>query len=158
MSRPTMTALFALVLIAVAPVAASAHCQVPCGIYDDAARIARLYEDAATIEKAMIQMTELAGHVDAQGLNQFSRWVATKEQHAANVIAVMSEYFLAQKVKPVAAGDDGYEAYLAKLADHHAVMVAAMKCKQKAHTDYAETLRSAIDALAKHYDTEHLHR
>ena len=28
---------------------ARAHCQVPCGIYDDPARIARLAEDTTTI-------------------------------------------------------------------------------------------------------------
>ena len=45
-----------LVGLALLPATSGAHCQVPCGIYDDAARIARMYEDAATIEKAMVQM------------------------------------------------------------------------------------------------------
>ena len=44
-----------------APAPAGAHCQVPCGIYDDAARVAHMYEDAATIEKGMRAMAELAG-------------------------------------------------------------------------------------------------
>ncbi len=128
-----------------------AHCQVPCGIYDDAARIKRLHEDATTIGKAMAEMAELAGGHDAQALNQGARWVATKEAHASQVIQVVSEYFLTQKVKPIAPGADGYDAYLSKLADHHAVMVAAMKTKQNAAASYAAKLHDAIEAMAKHY-------
>ena len=128
-----------------------AHCQVPCGIYDDAARIKRLHEDATTIAKAVAQINELAGSHEAQGFNQAARWVATKEQHASHVIEVVSQYFLTQKVKPVAPSADGYEAYLKKLADHHAVMVAAMKTKQTSDSGAADALESAIDILAKHY-------
>ncbi|UCC29202.1 MAG: hypothetical protein JSU86_13480 [Phycisphaerales bacterium] len=130
---------------------AGAHCQVPCGIYDDKARIAGLYEDTTTITKALKQISELAGKHDAQSLNQITRWITTKEAHASHIIEVISEYFLTQKVKPVAPGTDGYEAYLKKLADHHAVMVAAMKTKQKADPAVADALHHALDALAKHY-------
>ena len=130
---------------------AEAHCQVPCGIYDDAARIKHMKEDAATIAKAITNITELAGKQDAQAFNQAARWVATKEAHASDVISTVSEYFLTQKVKPVAPGADGYDAYLKKLADHHAVMVAAMKAKQSADPATAATLDKAIDKLATHY-------
>lgn len=130
---------------------AQAHCQVPCGIYDDAARIKRLQEDATTIAKAITQINELSGKHEAQAFNQATRWVATKEHHASHVIQVVSEYFLTQKVKAVAPGAQDYDAYLEKLADHHAVMVAAMKTKQKADPAAADALHHAIDALAKHY-------
>ena len=156
MSRSTK-ALLTILLLALAPAAASAHCQVPCGIYDDAARISRLHEDAATIEKAMAKMADLAGRSDVQSANQFARWVATKEQHAAHIITTVSEYFLAQKVKPVAAGADGHDAYLSRLADHHRVMVAAMKAKQNTDPEFVKVLREAIDALGAHYDTAHKH-
>lgn len=128
-----------------------AHCQVPCGIYDDSARIARLHEDSATIAKAIGQINELAGKRDAQSLNQATRWITTKETHAAHIIAVVSEYFLTQKVKPVAPGNEGYKEYLKTLADHHAVMVAAMRTKQKADPAMGDALRRAIDALASLY-------
>lgn len=128
-----------------------AHCQVPCGIYDDAARITHMHEDATTITKAIAQINELAAKTDAQSLNQAVRWVNTKEEHAADVIEIVSEYFLAQKVKPVAPGAEGYDAYLKSLADHHAVIVAAMKAKQNTEASYAEALDKAIDALAAHY-------
>ncbi|MCH7813615.1 MAG: superoxide dismutase [Planctomycetes bacterium] len=129
---------------------ARAHCQVPCGIYDDAARIARLKEDATTIGKAIAQIGEL-GAGGPKALNQAVRWVSTKEQHATHIIDVVSEYFLTQKVKPVAADAEGYDAYLKKLAAHHAVMVAAMKTKQDAAPATVESLNKAIDALAAYY-------
>lgn len=138
--------------IARAPTA-SAHCQVPCGIYDDPARIAQLREDATTIEKAVTAINTMAGEHDANAVNQAVRWVTTKEDHASHIISVMSEYFLTQKVKPVAEGAEGYEAYLKSLADHHAVMVAAMKCKQAADPATVEALKAAVDALAKHYQS-----
>lgn len=131
---------------------ADAHCQVPCGIYDDAARIKFLKEDATTIAKAITNIVELSGKNDAQSFNQATRWVATKEDHASHIITVVSEYFLTQKVKPVAEGSDGYDAYLKSLADHHAVMVAAMKTKQHADPATVTALEKAIDALAKHYE------
>ena len=50
MSRTKIAAAFLFASFAAS--AAFAHCQVPCGIYDDGARIAQMKEDAATIEKA----------------------------------------------------------------------------------------------------------
>lgn len=139
------------VIWAIRPHQAWAHCQVPCGIYDDQARIARLKEDATTIAKAIAQINALAGKHDAKPLNQATRWIVTKEDHASHIIEVVSQYFLTQKVKPVAPGADGYEAYLKKLADHHAVLVAAMKTKQNADPTTVEKLNKAIDGLARHY-------
>lgn len=150
----TLTALpllAAVVLWAANPAGAQAHCQVPCGIYDDAARIARLHEDAATIAKAIKYINEVPAKHDAQALNQAIRWINTKETHASNIIEVVSVYFLTQKVKPVAPGADGYQAYLEKLADHHAVMTAAMKTKQHADPKFVDALNAAIEKLAKHY-------
>ncbi len=131
--------------------AARAHCQVPCGIYDDQARITILREDATTIAKAVDQINLLAGKHEAQALNQATRWITTKEAHATHIITVVAEYFLTQKVKPVSPGGAAYDAYLKKLADHHAVMVMAMKTKQNSDASYVSSLRSAIDALAVHY-------
>ena len=130
---------------------ARAHCQVPCGIYDDPARINGLREDATTIAKAIANINQLAGSHDANAFNQAARWVATKEDHASHIITVVAEYFLTQKVKPAAPGSDGYDDYLKSLADHHAVMVAAMKTKQSSRTDTVEDLAAAIEKLARHY-------
>jgi nickel superoxide dismutase len=156
MIRRTGTPGLVLVSLVLLSQIAHAHCQVPCGIYDDAARLARMQEDAATIEKAMVKIQELAGRDDAQSANQLTRWVMTKETHAANIITTVAEYFLTQKVKPVPPGTPGYDAFLAMLADHHNVMVAAMKTKQNCDVKFAGELRQALDGLGRHYDVGHL--
>lgn len=133
----------------------NAHCQIPCGIFDDPARIALLMEDAKTIEKSVTEIKALAGSHDAEGQNQLVRWINNKETHASNIMEVISEYFMAQRIKPVAEGEEGYEAYLKKLADHHAVMVAAMKTKQQADLESVEALKAAITTIAVYYPHEH---
>lgn len=130
---------------------ASAHCQVPCGIYDDAARITRMKEDTATIKKAIDNIQTLSGKHDANAFNQAARWVSTKEDHASHIITTVAEYFLTQKVKTKDKGAEGYDDYLATLADHHAVMAAAMKTKQSADPATVTALAAAIDRLAKRY-------
>jgi nickel superoxide dismutase len=133
------------------PFGLQAHCQVPCGIYADYARVASMLEDAATVEKACAQMAELAGKDDAQSAQQFVRWVNNKESHAQKIITTISDYFLTQRVKP---GTDGYAE---SLAAHHAVIVAAMKAKQNASSDYATTLKKSIEVLKKYYPEHHHH-
>ena len=130
---------------------AVAHCQVPCGIYDDAARIARLHEDTTTIAKAIQRIQELAGKQDAQSLNQVTRWVLTKEDHATHIIEVVSEYLLAQRVKPVTTGAPDYDAYVNRLVQHHAVIIAAMKAKQNTDESNADALHHTIDAIGPYY-------
>ena len=131
---------------------AQAHCQVPCGIYNDAARIGALAEDVITISKAITKINELAGKSDATSINQAVRWVQTKDAHASNIIKVISEYFLTQKVKPVSTGKKGdYQKYLESLSRHHAVMVAAMKTKQNPTKQTAKTLSNALHTLSHDY-------
>lgn len=142
---------------AAAPPSADAHCQVPCGIYDDGARIERMYEDTTTIAKAIKLMNELADKGDAQSSQQFVRWTNVKEQHADRIISTVADYFLTQKIKPVSPDAEGYEAYLKKLADHHRVMVAAMKAKQNATPDAAEGLRQAVHVLEHYWVADHNH-
>ncbi len=157
MSRKSLGALCLPIALFLLPTLAAAHCQIPCGIYDDAARVARMYEDAATIEKAIVQMQNLAGKADPQSANQMARWITVKEEHASNIQTIVAEYFLTQKVKPVAGDDEAYGNYLAKLADHHLVMVAAMKAKQGTDPELVVKLRAALDRLGSHYDLEHKH-
>ena len=57
-----------------------AHCQVPCGIYDDAVRIIQLRAHVTTIEKAMKQIDQLTNNESSsQNMNQLIRWINTKE-------------------------------------------------------------------------------
>lgn len=139
----TVTAAVLLALAAASP--AGAHCQIPCGIYDDHARVEAMREDAVTVEKALRLINELAGKTDAQSVNQRVRWVMNKEKHAENIIRTISDYFLTQRVKPDQAD------YARRLASHHAVMLAAMKAKQQATPEAAKALFDAIDAVAPYY-------
>lgn len=134
-----------------------AHCQVPCGIFDENARIKALYEDATTIEKAMKLMNELAGKDDAQSQQQFVRWTHTKEEHASRIITVTSEYFLAQRVKPVAKEADGYDVYLNTLGLHHELIIAAMKSKQTTDASAVQRLRDAIHGIEHVWVKDHKH-
>ena len=133
-----------------APQVASAHCQIPCGIYDDHARVQSMLEDAATVEKSAKLIGELVGKSDAQSQNQIVRWVMNKENHAQQVISTISDYFLTQRVKP------SQEDYTQRLTKHHAVIIAAMAAKQNADVKYAVALKESIEALAPYYP-EHKH-
>lgn len=125
---------------------AGAHCQVPCGIYDDAARVKQMREDVTTIEKAIKEISQLASKRDPQSSNQLVRWIVTKEQHADKIIHIIADYFLTQKIKP--ATGKGRAAYLDQLARHHAVMVGAMKCKQSANLNEVQGLKKALDMIS----------
>jgi len=133
--------------------AALAHCQVPCGIYDDAMRITMLREDATTIRKAITSMEELMqdqGH-PLQGFNQGVRWISEKDETATNIQRVVSDYFLTQRVKAVPQGSPGHDVYLEQLARMHAILVSAMKCKQNADMEHVDALDGAIEAIAGYY-------
>jgi nickel superoxide dismutase len=127
------------------------HCQIPCGIYDDHARVKSMLEDAATTEKSTKLIAELAGKSDAQSQNQMVRWVMNKEKHAQNIISTISDYFLTQRVKP------DQKDYAERLAKHHAVILAAMKTKQNADPKYATMLKESIEVLLPYYP-EHKHQ
>ncbi len=127
------------------PQSVQAHCQLPCGIYADSARVSSMLEDAGTIAKATVKISELAGKTDAQSQNQLVRWVNNKEKHAENIISTISDYFLTQRVKP------NQEDYVARLTKHHRVIVAAMKAKQNSNLQYAEALKASIEALSGYY-------
>lgn len=131
--------------LAFLPATVNAHCQIPCGIYDDGARVVEMLEDASTVEKAVALIAELSGKTDAQSQNQLVRWVMNKEQHAENIISIISDYFLTQRVKP--SQDD----YVERLTKHHAVMIAAMKAKQNASMETVEALYDAIQAVGPYY-------
>merc|ERR1712194_230569 len=118
------------------------HCQVPCGIFDDPKLVADVKEAIATIKKAMIQ------------INEMTRWINTKEEHAGKIITLMSEYCLCQRVKPVSDPKTPFkseEDYIAALQAHHAVMLAAVKCKQTVDEANAAALESAAAEMSKMY-------
>ena len=126
---------------------ACAHCEVPCGIYDDGARLTEILEHATTIEKAMKEIVRLDKE-DGGNKNQIVRWVTNKESHASEAQHIVSQYFMTQRIKP------GAEMYEKKLTVLHQMLQAAMKCKQTVDTKNADALKAAILEFHKAYEAK----
>ncbi len=141
------TYLTTLVLFAMASsISVQAHCQVPCGIYDDQMRIHLMEEDVTTIEKSMKQIET------GQNLNQTVRWVLNKEKHADELSKIATYYFLAQRIKP---DMDHYEENLKLL---HQIVVYSMKAKQTTDLNNVAKLRELIHSFEHSYiGKEHEH-
>lgn len=100
----------------------------------------------------MMQSKDLHATGDLQSLNQIVRWINTKEDHCAKIIAAISEYCLCQRVKKEVFSSDGD--YVDALKAHHAVMQAAMKAKQTVDPAACDALDHAIADFAKMYIKE----
>lgn len=128
-----------------------AHCEVPCGIYDDQMRVALIREHIATIEKAMKQIEELS-KASPVNYNQLTRWIMNKEEHAEELQHVVQQYFMTQRIKPAAPGDGAmYDKYVGQIALLHQMLVSAMKSKQSTDLKYVAELRSLVDDFSKSY-------
>ncbi|MCP4068803.1 MAG: hypothetical protein GY741_11035 [Phycisphaeraceae bacterium] len=129
-----------------------AHCEVPCGIYDDHAEVERMRLDAATMRKASAQIDLLAGKVDAASLNTITRWAMVKEEHGRKLQHTVAWYFVAQRVKAPAGADvAAREDYHRQLAAFHRITVAAMKAAQNLDPAATDELLAAIDVVAPWY-------
>ena len=128
-----------------------AHCQVPCGIYDDEMRLDMIDEHITTIGKAMKMITDLSDDAQPE-YNQIVRWVEAKEEHADEIAYIVSWYFLQQRVKPVERSEgDAYGEYLHKVELLHLILVASMKAKQSTDLSYGQTLRLLLDDFSYAY-------
>ena len=121
------------------------HCQIPCGIYSDAAQIMQIKEDLSTIEKAMNEINYLSTKSDPQSLNQVNRWVATKENHAQNIQDIVSKYFLTQRIKKSS------DNYVKKITFLHELLISAMKCKQTLDRKNVSNSLSLLDSFSELY-------
>lgn len=145
--------LFALLAL---PRIASAHCEIPCGIYDDAARFTAFDEHITTIEKSMNSINTLSAEGETN-YNQLVRWVTNKEAHATALIEIVTQYFLTQRIKQVAEGADGHDVYVQKLALLHGMIRSAMKCKQTTDLEHVAKLQSLKKEFETLYMTHHSH-
>ena len=118
------------------PQEAQAHCEIPCGIYDDHGVLNEIVLDCKTIEKAMNQIVDLSKDA-AKNQNQIVRWVKNKDEHAENIQKTIAKYFLTQRIKTVAKEkEEEYKSYQMQLELMHKVLVAAMKSKQTTDVKY----------------------
>lgn len=130
------------------------HCQIPCGIYDDQARLNAIGEHITTIEKSMKQITELS-QAEKVNSNQVVRWVNNKEHHADELAEIVTYYFMAQRVKPIdnvhTAGEENHKKYLQQLSLLHEMLVTSMKCKQTTDLAHVEKLKDRLDQFKQAY-------
>lgn len=133
---------------------ASAHCQVPCGIYGDELKFGELEQHITTITKASAQITEISAKdtLTAQDQQQLIRWTNNKESHAQTIIDETANYFLAQRIKPDA------DHYAEKVELLHHIIVYSMKAKQTTDGAAAKTLGEKLAAFKAIYlDHDHHH-
>ncbi len=119
---------------------AHSHCQVPCGIYYDEARVAMMNEHAQTIIKSIES-------IKSEDINNARnvRWVITRDHHADKIVNLVCDYFLLQRVKKT---DDNYDSLLKAL---HAIMLAAISVKQNPTSDAATSLVNKINVFSNLY-------
>ena len=133
---------------------ASAHCEIPCGIYGDEARFSAIAENLKTIEKSMNQINLLSAEA-GKNANQLVRWVNNKETHADQIREIVAQYFLAQRIKAPANDDPAAgKTYSRKLALLHQMIVSAMKCKQTADPAHVKKSRELLEAFQALYNRQ----
>lgn len=125
---------------------AHAHCQIPCGIYDDSMVFTQLEQHITTIEKSMQEIAS------ADNTHDITRWTVNKEEHAQKIQDIMAQYFLAQRLKPDVTN------YLPQLMRIHQITIDAMKAKQTTDLKYVESLRMLVDSYEKLYYAPHEHK
>lgn len=138
---------------------ASAHCEVPCGIFTDQLRIEMIKEHITTIEKAMKQIEELSA-AEEVNYNQLVRWINTKEHHAVLIQEITEQYFMTQRIKPADPEDEeAYKKYTTQLTLAHQMLILSMKTKQSTDVAVTEKLLATVDKFSEAYfeDKEHDH-
>jgi nickel superoxide dismutase len=127
------------------------HCQVPCGIFDDALRFKLMAEHIVTMEKAMEQITVL-NEEKKPNINQLVRWVTNKEKHAEEMSEILSYYFLAQRIKPVGSENKAdFNKYQQQLVLIHQLIVYTMKAKQSIDLELIKKLKTLLTEFEKSY-------
>lgn len=129
----------------------NAHCQIPCGIYDDDARIALLFEHAKTIRKSVNEINTIENSKNRK--NQLTRWVMNKEQHATEIQKIMNAYFLSQRIK-LPEEKKSNKKYMKLLSTSHKVIVAAMKTKQSSTLKSVDFLTQSLEDFKQVYTTK----
>lgn len=157
MKRKLLLSSVSLAMVSTVGAIVLAHCQIPCGIYNDPARFTLLKEHVTTIEKSMKEIEALR-QKERPNCNQIVRWVNNKEAHADQLTEVVTFYFMAQRVKPADPNDRAaYAKYVKQLTLLHQMVFYAMKAKQTTDLENCAKLRSLIGQFEASYLAEHAH-
>lgn len=120
---------------------ASAHCDIPCKVYDPA--VAQI--SALTIIRLQDLLKELEdkGQLSLSDQAQVGRLVAQKEEHAANVKEeiriIWGDYFKAPQFEKI---PNAHELT-------HSIMLQASKCKQNTEREHGEKLLALVNEFAE---------
>lgn len=117
-----------------------AHCEIPCGIYDDPMRMKMIYEHIATLDKSVHEINHL-NEAEKPNYNQLIRWVDNKDSHADQLQEIISQYFMTQRIVPAEPGTAGYDKYVREITLLHRMLIQAMKIKQSTDPAAVEKLR-----------------
>jgi len=157
MKRNSMINLTIVLTLFFVPAIGHAHCQMPCGIYDDQLRYDLLKEDITTIEKSMNMINQLSKDDDenkgseAENDNQIVRWVMAKEDHVDKFVEIVTQYFLTQRIKLTDSTSEDFSTYQTHLQLFHEMMVYAMKCRQTIDTTNTAKLKELVGKSEKLY-------
>jgi nickel superoxide dismutase len=121
---------------------ASAHCDIPCGIYDPiTAQIAAL--TVVRMDDLMAELEAKGGEKDKAYQNTMGRYVTVKEEHAekakAEIRIIWGDYIKAQHI----------EKYPQLHGLVHQIMQLGSKSRQTADRDTAVQLVEAINQFAQ---------
>lgn len=148
-------ALLVMIMSCVWVAKVSAHCEIPCGIYDDTLRANLIAEDAQTIRKSMKMINELSEEGD-KNYNQIVRWITNKEEHAKKIQDIVYQYFMTQRIKPADANNaEAYNKYVKEVTLLHQMLVAAMKTKQSTNENEVYELEKLLTEFRASYFGEH---
>ena len=125
------------------------HCQIPCGIYNDALRVIQIEENLKTIEKSINEIIILSSQNTPQSIQQIVRWTHTKEDHSNKSQSILSDYFLSQRIK------EKNENYTKQLIYLHKIYVSMMKCKQTVEIKNIKEARESLSYFCKLYFDPH---
>jgi nickel superoxide dismutase len=132
-----------------------AHCEIPCGIFEDTLRIELIKEHIVTIEKSMKMIIELSNK-EVLDYNQIVRWVNNKEDHAEKLQEIVSQYFLHQRIKPTSSeNQEMYNKYIKQLTLLHELLVYSMKAKQTTDLSLISKLNNTVIAFEEAYFHKH---
>jgi len=151
MTRTPIIASLTLLLTLALAGRAAAHCQIPCGIYDDEARARAIAEHITTLDKSMRLIREISAAEDGDK-NQLVRWTNNKDQHADEIIDIVTYYFMNQRLKPQDKDDAATrDKYTRELFLLHEMMVVAMKAKQTTDAAHTARLRELLGSFEESY-------
>ena len=154
MKRKTVLVIITIALVSLTASKALAHCQIPCGIYDDPARFSLMAEHITTIEKAMKTIIDLSNQ-EKPDYNQLVRWVQNKDQHADELGEIVTYYFMAQRIKPPKEeGGEAHQKYVEQISSLHQMLVYSMKAKQTTELGNIEKLRALLESFRASYLVE----